>query len=115
MAVSIQEISHFVMALTLSFEDGFIASLDFIEARRSSWALSLWGLSLRVSAGQGLLITTPPSGTHQVPTGYPQAIHRGSESLIGGGLGGGWRLGWREISYKKNPPKCNRNPTKTGT
>ena len=77
MAVSIQEIRHFVMALTLSFEDGFIASLDFIEALMSSWALSLWGLSLRVSAGQGLLITTPPSGTHQVPTGYPQATHQG--------------------------------------
>ena len=57
MAVSIQDIRHFVMALTLSSDYGFSASLDLIGARRSSWALSL--------SGYGLLITTPPSGTQE--------------------------------------------------
>ena len=88
MAVNIQEIRHFVMALTLSFEYGFTASLDFIEARRSSWALSLWGLSgipvyslLRPHQGPRRTY-----GTHLRGTVY--SVLRTHQGLTEGGLGG---------------------------
>ena len=112
MAVSIQDIRHFVMALTLSSDYGFSASLDLIGARRSSWALSLWGLSGIRSQGLSGLRSThyyapirDPGGPTGPISGHTvYSVLRTHQGHTEGGLGGDWR----EISYKKNPPKGDR-------